>query len=519
MASSLLNSSNSGSTFNISIPSKYTSVILTQTYAAGAYSFTSVNGSSNMDVYFLNTSTGTTVGYTSTKAITASASFNKIVVLGGSSGDLLQFTFTTTYVASAETSETSAGPVLTGATPTTLANINNSLTLTGLNFNNGMSVTFTGSDLVARSAKSVVVGSPNSAIVTRPDTLPTTYAPYTLTATNPGVNAPVGTNSHILATPTISAGVNPVWGTSGTISSYCFYNNTYSYQLSATDADSGGSITSYALVSGALPAGLSLSSSGLISGTPTNNVSSLTASTFVVSATDSGGNTINSGTLTINQGMTAVTTGLYAFYSATGLTGGQNTWTDLSGNGNTMTFTSAIAASSNTLNFNNGNSGPYGTYSLPYATANANGYVTLEFYTTINSGGGMLWGVSAYDLYMSSGAGINTGSSDTYGITSTVFNNNVGSLHHWVFIIPTSGTVPGRMQIWIDGVQQSVGQQAATTSATIGSSQFNGAASFNNWNGGGYAGSQTVKYFRHYNASLTSAQINQNYQACLNGYR
>ena len=290
MASSLLNSSNSGSSFNVSIPSKYTSVVLTQTYAAGAYSFTSANGASNMDVYFLNTSTGTTVGYTSTKAITASASFNKIVVLGGSTGDLLQFTFTTTYVASAETSETSAGPVLTGATPTTVANINNTLTVSGYNFASGMSVVFTGTDATPRTAKSVVVGSPTSAIVTRPDALPASYNPYTLSAYNPGVNSPVGSNSYILATPTISAGANPVWVTSsGTLSAQAFYTSPYSYTLSATDAD-GGSTVTYALASGSLPPGLSLNgTSGAITGTPTNNAT--TSYSFSVTATDSGGNT------------------------------------------------------------------------------------------------------------------------------------------------------------------------------------------------------------------------------------
>lgn len=290
MASSLLNSSNSGSSFNVSIPSKYTSVVLTQTYAAGAYSFTSANGASNMDVYFLNTSTGTTVGYTSTKAITASASFNKIVVLGGSTGDLLQFTFTTTYVASAETAETSVGPVLTGATPTTVANINNTLTVSGYNFASGMSVVFTGTDATPRTAKSVVVGSPTSAIVTRPDALPASYNPYTLSAYNPGVNSPVGSNSYILATPTISAGANPVWVTSsGTLSTQAFYTSPYSYTLSATDADSGSTVT-YALASGSLPPGLSLNgTSGAITGTPTNNAN--TSYSFSVTATDSGGNT------------------------------------------------------------------------------------------------------------------------------------------------------------------------------------------------------------------------------------
>jgi len=310
MASSLLNSSNSGSSFNVSIPSKYTSVVLTQTYAAGAYSFTSANGASNMDVYFLNTSTGTTVGYTSTKAITASASFNKIVVLGGSTGDLLQFTFTTTYVASAETSETSAGPVLTGATPTTVANINNTLTVSGYNFASGMSVVFTGTDATPRTAKSVIVGSPTSAIVTRPDALPVSYNPYTLSAYNPGVNSPVGSNSYILATPTISAGSLPTWTTpAGSIGT--FTQGTFSsYTLVATDSNPGGSIT-YAYVSGSLPSGLSFNAStGVISGTPT--VATPGVYTYTVSATNSGGNSVNRTFTLQDTGPVWATTGALA---------------------------------------------------------------------------------------------------------------------------------------------------------------------------------------------------------------
>lgn len=53
----------------------------------------------------------------------------------------------------------------------------------------------------------------------------------------------------------------PTWTTSGTIA----YSTTYSYQLVATD-DSGAAPT-YSVASGTLPTGLSLSSSGLITGT------------------------------------------------------------------------------------------------------------------------------------------------------------------------------------------------------------------------------------------------------------
>ncbi len=84
----------------------------------------------------------------------------------------------------------------------------------------------------------------------------------------------------------------PSWSTSGTLSSG-YINGPYSYQLSAPD-DSGVAPT-YTLNSGSLPAGTTLSSSGLISGTTTTAATS----TFTVRATDANGGFADSGTLTI----------------------------------------------------------------------------------------------------------------------------------------------------------------------------------------------------------------------------
>lgn len=87
----------------------------------------------------------------------------------------------------------------------------------------------------------------------------------------------------------------PVWSTSGTLSAYG-PSSSYSVQLSATD-DSGVAPT-YSLASGSLPSGLSLSSSGLISGSSYSGNFSGNVN-IVVSATDENGLSTNSGTLTI----------------------------------------------------------------------------------------------------------------------------------------------------------------------------------------------------------------------------
>jgi Putative Ig domain/Domain of unknown function (DUF2341) len=297
MAVSKFTSSSNANDFNLNVQSTYSSVTLDREYPSGSYSITSSAGDTTIDIYAYN-SLGTLVGYTGNKAFTATAGFSKLVVIGGTTGDVLGFAYKTTFSTAAETAETTAGPVLTGATPTSLPNQNQTLTLTGLNFNSAMSVTFTGTDSIARSAKAVNVTSSTSATVTRPDSFPIAASPYTISATNPGVNAPIGTNSYILNSPTITAGVNPIWSTTSVPSPA--YNVSFSTQLSATDADSGSGITNYVLASGALPPGLSLSSGGVISGTCTVSTGTYN---FTVTATDSGGNTATSSTLTMSPSL------------------------------------------------------------------------------------------------------------------------------------------------------------------------------------------------------------------------
>ena len=289
MAVSKFTSSSNANDFNVNITSTYSTASLDREYPSGSYSIVSSVNDTTIDVYAFN-SLGTLVGYTATKAFTATTGFSKLVIIGGTTGDVLGFSYKTTFTTASETAETGAGPVLLGASPTSLPNVNNSLTLTGYNFASGMSVVFTGSDSVAIPAKSIVVGSATSAIVTRPDTFLPSLAPYTLSAYNPGVNTPVGTNSYILATPTITVGAVPVWSTPVALPA-AFYNTAYATTLLATDADAGSSVT-YSYISGTLPAGLSFNAStGVISGTPTS--SSYSTFSYTVSATDTGLNTVN----------------------------------------------------------------------------------------------------------------------------------------------------------------------------------------------------------------------------------
>ena len=104
----------------------------------------------------------------------------------------------------------------------------------------------------------------------------------------------------------------PVWVTSGALTGGNI-GSSYSVQLSATD-DSGDAPT-YTIASGSLPSGLSLSSSGLISGTIGGSAGTFT---FTVNATDVNGRATTSSSLSI----ATVSPELYSFTTATFTPGG-----------------------------------------------------------------------------------------------------------------------------------------------------------------------------------------------------
>jgi len=272
--------------FNVVLNGEDTSVTLDKEYFAGAYTITSALSDTSFDIYLFDTQ-GNSAGYTNTPSINATSNFNKIVVLGGQAGDLLSFSYKTTFTTASTTDEVAAGPIIKSISIADLPNIDDTTVITGINFAEDIHVTFTGTNEVALSAKSVVRSSATSLLVTRPDTLIEDYSPYTITVTNPGVTAPSGTNGHI-STNAITAGGDPVWVTASDGLAEAASGLPYSATVEATDPD-GGTIT-YSIASGSLPNGLSLNSStGEIGGTATV-VETLS---FIIAATDSGGNVTN----------------------------------------------------------------------------------------------------------------------------------------------------------------------------------------------------------------------------------
>jgi hypothetical protein len=274
-----------GTGFNVQIGSKYSYATFTQAQPAGSYTIKSSNNYTNWDVYLLDASNNL-VAYTGSASISPTTAFSAIMVVNGTVSDILGFAYQSTVFATATTSQTKAGPFITAFGSSVIPSTNSAVTITGGNFAPGILATFTGTDSVVRTCKSVVYTSTSSISVVRPDVLPIGFAPYTLTLTNPGVDNPATSNANKLTGLTV--GNAPVWST-GTSLAAASGSTAYSATVVATDVE--GAVT-YSYVSGTLPTGLSFNAgTGVISGTY-SGLADGTAS-YTVRATDAGGNFID----------------------------------------------------------------------------------------------------------------------------------------------------------------------------------------------------------------------------------
>lgn len=281
----------SGEDFTVNVgTSGNTKTDLTKNFISGKYICTSSLSDSTLDIYLLNED-GSVSGYanaaTATTTIDATASFRYVVVYGATNNDTLTFQYKTVVApTSNSTNDLLVGPRITNVATVSLPNQNDTTVVTGQNFAIDITATFTGTDNVTRNAKSIVRSSSTSLIITRPDDMPPSANPYTLTLINPGTISPTSSNAH-KSINTISSGNSPVWVTTSPLH-YDFGVAWNGGNLSATDADGGSSIT-YSVVSGSLPTGISLNSStGALTGTPSTSQVSAT-----VRATDSGGNFVD----------------------------------------------------------------------------------------------------------------------------------------------------------------------------------------------------------------------------------
>ena len=273
--------------FNVTLNGPVTAATFTKEYFAGAYTIASALLDSTYDIYVYDT-LGNLAGYTKSPSLNATGNFNKIVVIGGSSGDLLSFSYKTTFTATTTTSQVAAGAFITSVTPTALNSIDDTTTVDGGNFASNVAVYFVGSDNVERAAKSIVRTSSSQLIVTRPDIFSTQLGTYKVVVENPGVTRPTGSSLHILNNA-ITAGTTPNWTTGTTLPEIC---KSFAYTTTLVATDSEGTDIDYSVLSGTLPAGITLNNeTGVLSGTYTG--SDFNTTNLVIRAVDTGGNTVD----------------------------------------------------------------------------------------------------------------------------------------------------------------------------------------------------------------------------------
>ncbi|BAQ94126.1 PE-PGRS family protein [uncultured phage_MedDCM-OCT-S42-C7] len=156
------------------------------------------------------------------------------------------------------------------------------LVISGTNFATGATVKFIGNDGTQYSSPTVTINSGEQITARINTNIDPTKEPFDVQVTSAG-----GLSS--LKEDAFNIDAVPAWTTASGSIGGGFNGDSINLQVTATDPD--GSISSYAIQSGALPSGVSLNTStGAITGTlPT--VGSVTTNTFTVRATSNSGQT------------------------------------------------------------------------------------------------------------------------------------------------------------------------------------------------------------------------------------
>lgn len=177
-------------------------------------------------------------------------------------------------------------PLITSVSPSTYnGESGTQFTISGSFFDSSVTVKFITNNGTEYSAATVSRINASQLIATTPQDFTVAQEPLKVKVVN-------GSGLSYVLDAAIDCGGVPVWNTAaGTLATVADAYGSYSNvaTLSAGDPDAGATVT-FALASGALPTGMSLSSSGVISGDP-SDVSSQTTSNFTVNAVDNAGNT------------------------------------------------------------------------------------------------------------------------------------------------------------------------------------------------------------------------------------
>jgi hypothetical protein len=267
-----------------------TTYVLNRTYASGRYAILFANSDTTYDIYAI-AEDGSYAGYANGAGIDIYADFTEIVVLGAAAGEVIYFTYEGVFtVPSTFGDVVTAGAFISGVITSSLPTIDDSTVVNGGNFAADVVVSFIGQSGAETLAKNVVRSSSTQLVATRPDSFNPDDSPYTVKVANPGIPVPSGSDAYLLVN-SVSAGASPVWETATT--QYHDPSGSYSLTLVATDTEETD--IDYSIVSGSLPAGLSLvEETGVISGTFTGSLSDGDTSNVTFRAIDTGGNFLDS---------------------------------------------------------------------------------------------------------------------------------------------------------------------------------------------------------------------------------
>ena len=173
-------------------------------------------------------------------------------------------------------------PVIATVSPSYVLNsspTNSPITITGINFNSGTTVTFFDISGTQYTPSSITFTNNTQLIAYTPAiALQQPYSPYTIKVVNPnGIHYSLANAYSIYITPVF---VTPA-GSIGNI----YYLSSSNYTLLPVTANGGGTIT-YSISSGSLPGGLSLNSTtGAITGTATQLVTTTTYTFTILAST------------------------------------------------------------------------------------------------------------------------------------------------------------------------------------------------------------------------------------------
>jgi len=187
-------------------------------------------------------------------------------------------------------------PVINSVSPTSFNGVaGTSFTIKGSGFQSTDTVKFVKADGTSNTAGTVTFVGVTTLTATSPVNYGAADDPITIqVVTQSGLT--------VTASQTVSTGGSPTWTTSaGTLNTINDKYGTYTgiATLSATDPE--GQTVSYSVSSGSLPAGTSLnSSSGVISGDPTDLSASTATSTFTAAASDGVNSTTREFSIVVN---------------------------------------------------------------------------------------------------------------------------------------------------------------------------------------------------------------------------